>query len=168
MFRASDLGPRGEEGECYGCGVGIWCVGVPRGGGGGDMLEARNWVVGGDVLNGNKAASECVETLRKGGKRVHLVDPRSPAGSGTTGSCPGTFTDIASVTGSVDAVNLCINPRLGIELVKQAKERGVKNVFVQPGAGSREIEEFARENGMVLRAGCVIVEMTGEHFNPPT
>ena len=124
------------------------------------MLTLRNWAVCGDVLNPAKAASSVVSTLQGGGKTVYLIDPRSPAGSG-----PGTFQDLKGIGGGVEALNLCINPKLGLGLIKQAKEMGVRHVFVQPGAGSKEIEDFAKDNRMAYRTGCVIVEMTGSHFN---
>ena len=62
----------------------------------------------------------------------------------------------ASVAGrDVDAVNLCVSPRVG------AREVGVtaaRYVFLQPGADAPSVVRECRRLGKVAQRGCVLVD----------
>ena len=42
--------------------------------------------------------------------------------------------------------------------VRQMAELGVTKLWIQPGAGSDEIESVARESGIEVHHGCVLIE----------
>jgi predicted CoA-binding protein len=49
---------------------------------------------------------------------------------------------------------------LGVQIVQQAAELGVRHIFIQPGAGSDEIEALCATKGLVVHHGCVLRELT--------
>ena len=54
---------------------------------------------------------------------------------------------------------LLINPKDGLRIVGEAAQLGITRVFIQPGAGSLEIERFCASNGMQVHHGCVLREL---------
>jgi predicted CoA-binding protein len=59
----------------------------------------------------------------------------------------------------IDAVNLCINYRIGLTVLEEMKQRGIKYCFFQPGADQgEEIIRKVEELGIVYQRGCMIVE----------
>lgn len=60
---------------------------------------------------------------------------------------------------SVDCVDLVVNPTVGMTIVDECDKLGIKNLFVQPGAGSQELIEKARGTEMSVYEGCILVEL---------
>jgi predicted CoA-binding protein len=94
------------------------------------MLSLRHWAVVGDVLNTSKPAFRIVQRLRDNGKTVTLVNPRSPQSNGQI-----VHKSLGEANVPLDAVNLVISPKTGLETVREVAKLGIKNVFIQPGAG---------------------------------
>ena len=136
------------------------------------MLDLKTWLVVGDVLNPTKPAHDIVNHLTQRHRTVYPVNPRiadadlltqrdkrrSAADRGTTEQ--DVQNSVKAVAGgAVDVLDLCIAPAVGLAVVREAHELGVKNVFIQPGAGSDEIVEYCKANGMAVHQGCVLREM---------
>lgn len=152
------------------------------------LLEKPRWAVAGDVLNAAKPASRVVASLRGqpvDGRTVALINPRD-----ATGECYKSFAEIGAhraqqrgpsclaapppradgprpdsrrADAPIDVLNLCINSHSGLKLIEEAAEKGVKKCFIQPGAGSAEIEAFCTARGIEVFNGCVMVELGGPH-----
>ena len=58
-------------------------------------------------------------------------------------------------------VNLCINSRTGLVQLNEAVDAGLqmKEVWIQPGASSPEIEAFCEQQDLPVFHGCVMVEL---------
>ena len=122
------------------------------------FLSQRRWAVAGDVLNAAKPASRVVAALQGQGlegRTVALVNPRDDSGT-----C---HKSVAEIDGELDVLNLCINSKGGLALLEEAAAKGVKQVFIQPGAGSEDIEALAAARGIEVFNGCVMVELGGAH-----
>lgn len=127
-----------------------------------EMLEKKNWLVIGDVLNTSKAAFSIVNKLVLHQKTVHSMNPRITDDElkNIKATNPNIHNSWATMQGiPIDVVDLCINPGAGIGLLHHARSAGIKNIFIQPGAGSPEIEEFCTANGMTFHNGCVLREL---------
>ncbi|CAJ1433308.1 unnamed protein product, partial [Effrenium voratum] len=85
----------------------------------------RRWAVVGDVLNPAKPAARVARRLEEAGRTVLKVSPYDK-----TGACFGKLEDVPEV----DALNLIISPKLGEEVLEDAKKLGIRYVFIQPGA----------------------------------
>jgi acyl-CoA synthetase (NDP forming) len=69
------------------------------------------------------------------------------------------YRSILDVPGDVDAASLYVNPGLGIELLDDIAKKGVKNLFVNPGAESDELVEKAESLGMRPLLVCSILSI---------
>lgn len=127
-----------------------------------EMLEQQSWAVIGDVLHPTKPARAVVERLEAIGKTVVLVNPRATAASDPDGILYRDLRD-AGVKTKVDVIDLIINPRDGLEQMKQAAELEIKAVWIQPGAGSDAIRALCKEKGISVYEGCVLIETPGGH-----
>ena len=59
----------------------------------------------------------------------------------------------------IDTINLIINPAVGKGIVEDAIARGIKQIWIQPGAASGEILRMCEQNGVEVHQGCVLVDM---------
>jgi predicted CoA-binding protein len=116
-----------------------------------EFLNYKNWAVAGDVLNSSKYAYKILNSLKAEGYNVVGVNPRASDGE--------VYKNLKEA-GTIEVLDLCINPKSGIELVKEAKELGIKYILIQPGAESDEILEYCKESDIVAIEGCVLVELS--------
>lgn len=114
------------------------------------MIGLKNWVVIGDVTNESKYAYRILEKFKSKGYNVVGVHPKG--GSGV-------YKSLKDVPYEIEAIDLCINSFLGLEFVKEAKELGVKNILIQPGAESGEIISFCNENGITVVENCALLQL---------
>lgn len=114
------------------------------------LIKEKNWVVIGDVSNESKYAYKILNKFKEKGYTVSGVHPKGGEG---------VFKSIKEVPHKIDAIDLCINSKLGIEYIKEAKSLGIKNVLVQPGAESEEILTYCRENNINVIENCALVQL---------
>lgn len=117
-----------------------------------EMLGMKNWAVCGDVLNEKKYAYIISQKLEEKGYNVLKVNPRTKKEE--------IFKSLKEVNDNIDAIDLCIHPKKGLELVKEANDLGIKNILIQPGAESKEILDFCNDNDINALEGCVLVELS--------
>jgi predicted CoA-binding protein len=144
------------------------------------MLQARSWLVVGDVLNASKPAHAIVQHLTRHHRTVYPVNPRiqdsdlmrlreqrrearNKEGGGAEeggGQEMEVSNGLHGLDGQqVEVLDLCIAPAVGLAVLQQAAAAGIKRVFIQPGAESRDILEFCRKEGIEAHQGCVLREM---------
>lgn len=116
------------------------------------MLEFKNWAVVGDVLNEEKYAYKIVNRLNKGNYNVIKINPRSNSEQ--------VYKSLKDTKEKIDVISLVIHPKVGINIIKEAKEMGIDKVLIQPGAESEEILDYCRENKIYATEGCVLVELS--------
>lgn len=117
-----------------------------------ELFKFNRWAVVGDVLNSGKYAYRILNTLKANGYEVVGVNPRD-----TSGKCHKSLKDVET---NIEVIDLCINPSLGIEIVKEAKEIGISNILIQPGAASDEILQYCKDAGITAIEGCALVELS--------
>lgn len=98
-------------------------------------FDLRSWVVAGDVLNGEKAAAQVLKRLKNQKYNAVGLNPRLTEDAETKLGIPvkRSFADAANALKTVDVLNLCINSKSGIEILRDAHKKGVQYVFIQPG-----------------------------------
>lgn len=114
-----------------------------------ELLNYKNWVVVGDVLNPEKYAHKILKVLQAADFNVKGVHPNKVSKD--------IYKSLKEVPYKIDVVDLCINTALGINFVKEAKELGIDKVLLQPGARSEEILNYCRENGITAVENCALV-----------
>lgn len=117
-----------------------------------ELLQFKNWLVVGDVKDPDKYAAKIYGKLKEEGFVVHAFHPLDEG--------MGVYTRFEDIDFPVEVLNLVVNPKRGLEIVMEAKEHGIKMVLAQPGARSRHIRKFCKENDMVYIKGCALVELS--------
>lgn len=117
-----------------------------------DMMEFKNWVVVGDVVNEDKYAYKILKKLKNSGYNVEGLHPKSKTEE--------IYTSLKDVPYKIDVIDLCINPNKGIEIIKEAATLKIDKVLIQPGAGSNEIKEYCINAGIKVVDGCALVELS--------
>ncbi|MCY6485322.1 CoA-binding protein [Clostridium aestuarii] len=117
-----------------------------------ELFNYKNWVVVGKVSDTSKYPYKILKSLEAGDFN-------------TTGVYPNDNTDeiyksLKEVPYTIDVIDLCINPSLGINMIKEAKELNIDKVLIQPGAESEEILDYCKNNGITAIEGCALVQLT--------
>lgn len=115
-----------------------------------ELIKLNNWIVIGDTNNESKYAYKILNKFNEKGYTVSGVHPKGGEG---------VYKTIKEVPYGIDAIDLCINPKLGIEYLKEAKGLGIKNVLIQPGAESEEILNYCKENNINAIENCALVQL---------
>ncbi|MEW9097146.1 MAG: CoA-binding protein [Clostridiaceae bacterium] len=116
------------------------------------LLEFKNWVVAGDVLNEDKYAYRILNKLIDHEFNAKGVSPNS--------NNDDVYKSLKDVPHKIDVVDLCINPKSGMDIVKEAYDLGINKILIQPGASSEEILSFCKEKGIIAIEGCALVELS--------
>lgn len=101
-----------------------------------ELLNYKNWVVVGDVLNQSKYASRILNSLKASGFNASGVNPKV-----TTGEA---YKSLSEVPYKIEVIDLCINPYSGINIMKEALELKIDKVLIQPGQKARKYLSFVR------------------------
>jgi predicted CoA-binding protein len=117
-----------------------------------EFLDYKNWVVVGDVLNPSKFAYKILNALKRDGFNTVGVNPSVEYGE--------VYNKSSDVPYKIEVLDLCINPRKGIEIVKEAHALKIDKILIQPGAQSAEILSYCKENGIQAVEGCALVELS--------
>lgn len=115
-----------------------------------ELMKLKNWVVIGDVVKEHKYAHKILKKFKLKNYNIKGVHPKGGEGI---------YTKLKDVPYKIEAIDLCINPKQGIEFMKEAKELGIKNVLIQPGAESDEILSYCKENGINVVENCALVQL---------
>jgi uncharacterized protein len=116
-----------------------------------ELLNYKNWVVVGDVLNTSKYASRIQAALKAADFNTAGVNPRD-----TTETI---YKALKDVPYKIEVVDLCINPITGLKIVEEAAELGIDKLLIQPGAESADIIKYCKDNGITAIEGCALVEL---------
>lgn len=107
-----------------------------------EVMELKNFVVVGNTINEEKYAYKIKHSLLEKGYIVRSVGKE--------------LNSINDVDIDIDVLDLCINPALGINLLKENK-KPVKIVVIQPGAESEEIINYLKDNNIEYLEACVLL-----------
>lgn len=103
---------------------------------------------------GNKA----VRAWLKAGATVVPVNPKAESVEGI--AC---FPSVLDYPDAIDTASLYAPPQVGIRVIEEIAQKGVREVFVNPGAESDELLEKAKELGLNAMVACSII---GAGFRP--
>jgi predicted CoA-binding protein len=119
-----------------------------------DFLRQKRFAVVGSFRNETKFAYKILVNLTKKGYEVFPVNPRRSEVEGRP--CYKTISDIPY---SVDVVDIVTPPSVTEGILKECLRKGIKRVWLQPGAESQAAIDFCHDNGMKIIHGiCVMLE----------
>lgn len=114
-------------------------------------LNARKWAVVGASPNPERYSYKILKKLQERGFEVFPVRPAVKEIDGLT-----VYPSISELPETPEVADMVINPKKGIEIMKEIRDAGIKYVWLQPGAESEEIHAFARENGIHAIEACIL------------
>lgn len=119
------------------------------------MLAMKNWAVVGATEDTGKFGYKVYKKLKNRGYNVYPVNPKFDEIEGE--KC---YHSISDINDNIDVISMIVNPKVGMEVIDKANEKGIKNIWCQPGAESEELIQRAQSYGMkIIYNECVLVEL---------
>lgn len=107
-----------------------------------EIMSYKNFVVVGNTIVDGKYAKIIKDNLNHYGYNVDCVYKE--------------LKSINDVESNIDVIDLCINPVLGLNILKECK-KDYKCVLIQPGAESKEIIDYLNSINKPYLCGCALV-----------
>ena len=120
------------------------------------FLAASAFGVVGASINRDKYGNKVLRCYLQNLRTAIPVNPRESTIEGveTAGS-------VTELPDGVDSISIITPPATTLRVVEEAIEKGIKNVWMQPGAESDEAIKLAEDNGLnvIADGSCVLVVM---------
>ena len=100
--------------------------------------------------HGNKA----VRAYLRSGFRVYPVNPKEETVENLRA-----FKSILDIPEEVDRATLYVPPEVGLKIIQEIAQKGVKELYVNPGAESDELVEKAKQLGLNPILACSILDI---------
>jgi predicted CoA-binding protein len=115
-----------------------------------DMIYA---VVGASA-NPTKYGHKVLKDFKEAGYNVTPINPKGGEILGLK-----VFESLSDMKKSPDVVITVVPPRVTEEIVKEAKELGIANVWMQPGSESEKAVKYCEQNGIsCIHNACIMVQ----------
>ena len=120
------------------------------------FLEQPCFAVAGASTDRDKYGNKVVRAYLQNDKVVFPINPKEAEVEGQK-----SYRDVASVPRDDFALSIVTPPRVTLEIVRAALRRGVRHMWMQPGAENPEAVEEAKAAGAsVIHGGsCVLVAL---------
>ena len=119
-----------------------------------EMLSKKKWAVIGVTEDKNKFGYKIYKKLKDSGYDVYPISIKNKEIYGDKA-----YTSLLELPVKVEVVDFVVNPKVGVSIVEQCKELGIKNIWLQPGTVSEELIQKAENNMINYHKGCVLVEL---------
>ena len=120
-----------------------------------EFLKKENAIaVVGVSANPEKWGYKVYKTLKQMFRKVYAVNPGHAEISGE--KC---YPDLKSLPEKPDVVITVVPPKVTEEIVRTAKELGIRKIWMQPGSESEEAINFCKNNGIdYVYNACFIMD----------
>ncbi len=117
------------------------------------FLSSKNIAVVGVSRKSSKFGNFIYKELKKKGVAVYGVNPKMDTIEGD--KC---YKNLQELKGKVDGVINVVSPSKTVDVVKEAKEIGINNIWMQQGSESEEAIKFCMENGInEVHKECILM-----------
>ncbi len=118
-----------------------------------DFIQGKRFALVGASRSGKKFGNTILLELRQRGYQIFVVHPEAKEIDGVP--C---YPNLAALEGKVDGVLICVPPRQAEQAVREAVAAGIKKVWLQPGAESKQVLAAAKELGVTpVNGKCIIM-----------
>lgn len=118
-----------------------------------NFISSKNLAVVGVSRKGGKFGNVIYKELKKKGMNIYGVNPNMETIEGD--KC---YKNLNELKGKIDGVINVVSPDQTLDVAKQAKEIGVKNIWMQQGSESDEAIKFCQENGInEVHKECILM-----------
>jgi predicted CoA-binding protein len=123
------------------------------------FLDSASFGVVGASTNRDKYGNKVVRVYQQSNRDVIPVNPRAEIIEGE--SCVAAVADLPE---SVDSISVITPPKITEQVVEQAIAKGIKNIWMQPGAESAAAIDNGLKNGLnIIADGSCILVVLGFH-----
>lgn len=119
-----------------------------------NMLKLKTWAVVGATDNKEKFGYKIFKTMLEAGLEVYPINPGINEVLGK--KCYPTLKELPV---KPDAVDVVVPPKVGEQIMHECAELGIHNIWLQPGADTKQIIQVAEELGHTVVAACIMVEL---------
>lgn len=119
-----------------------------------ETLKMKRWAVVGATNDPARYGYKIFRVLADRGYDVLPVHPSLAEIDGTR-----VHRSVADLPEKPEVVDMVVNPKIGLNVMPQIADAGIKYVWMQPGTRSEAIRDFARNNGIQLIEDCVLVQV---------
>jgi len=109
------------------------------------FLECKKFAIAGVSRNKHKFGNTIYKELKKKNFDIVPVSPNMDSFEGE--KC---YRSVGDLPSDVEALIIVTKPGSSLSLLKEAANKGIKNIFLQQGAQNKEIMEYADRNGVNL------------------
>ena len=102
--------------------------------------------------NRNKFGNRALRAYQRQGFTVLAINPNETEVEGHR-----TFPSVLDVPGPIDIATVYVPPRVGVRVMEQLAEKGVPEVWLNPGADDDAVVAKARELGLNTIQACSIL-----------
>lgn len=115
-------------------------------------MTVRTIAVVGASNDRTRFANKAVRALRAHGMTVYPVHPREAVVEGLSA-----YRSVEDIPEDLDRVVLYIPPAAGMKVIEEVARKGVKELWISPGANSPELLEKAQALGLEPVVACIIL-----------
>jgi predicted CoA-binding protein len=102
--------------------------------------------------NRNKFGNKAVRAYKSKGYEVFPINPKEKEIEGLKA-----YPSILKVSKPLDLASLYLPPSIGIKVIEEVAQAGVKVIYINPGAESPELIAKAKKLGLETRNTCSIL-----------
>ena len=118
-------------------------------------LEYKNWAVVGASQDSNRYGYKIHRKLEKKGYNAIPVTPKYKDIEGTV-----TYPSLLDIDQKIDVVNFVVNPQIGMKVLDECIQLGIKRIWLQPGTQSERLIQRAEDNGIEVVDACILVVLS--------
>ena len=102
--------------------------------------------------NPKKYGNKAVRAYASAGWEVFPVNPNEKEVEGL--KC---YPSVRDIPGKVDFASLYVPPNVGMKVIQEIAEKGIRKAYLNPGSESKELVEKAKELGIEPLLACSIL-----------
>ncbi|HHW68527.1 MAG: uncharacterized protein PWP07_2380 [Epulopiscium sp.] len=118
------------------------------------LMEKKIWAVVGATTDQEKYGYKIYKALKEAGYTVYPISPKYDEIDGDKA-----YKSLKDLPQKPEVVDFVVNPKIGLGIVKECAELGIKNIWLQPGTVSEELLALAKEKGINAVEACVLVAL---------
>jgi predicted CoA-binding protein len=120
------------------------------------FLDGKRFAVVGASTDREKYGNKVLRVYQQNQLEVVPINPNAAEVEGLKA-----YPDLASVPGEIDGVSIITPPKVTEHVVEEAVTRGIRNIWMQPGAESEVAIEAAENAGANVIGGgpCILVSL---------
>ncbi len=124
------------------------------------FLAAAAFAVVGASANRDKFGNKILQCYQQSGRKVTPVHPVEKQIEGL--ECA---SSVAELEDGIDSISVVTPPQITEKVVDQSIARGIKNIWMQPGAESAVAVKKAEKNGLnvIADGSCLLVVLNYDH-----